>query len=210
MLINGLGAISTGATLCVVLVAKFTSGAWVSMLLIALLLATMLWVQRHYSQVREELRCLTPVNAKGIAPPIVIIPIQDWGKVSQRAMEFALTLSEDIRALHVVSEEEPDSLSELWNKFVEAPMKREGRKPAKLETLPSPYRLILAPIVDYVVKTEKENPGRQIAVVVPELVEKHWYHYPLHNQRAELLKALLLLHGGHQIVLVNVPWYLEA
>jgi hypothetical protein len=85
-------------------------------------------------------------------------------------------------------------------------MKQAGRKPARLEMLPSPYRLILAPIVEYVVKTARENPERQIAVVVPELVEKHWYHYPLHNQRAELLKALLLLQGGKQIVLVNVPW----
>jgi len=57
---------------------------------------------------------------------------------------------------------------------------------------------------------EKCNPGRQIAVIVPELVEKHWYHYPLHNQRAELLKAFLLLRGSPRIVLINVPWYIEA
>ena len=77
-------------------------------------------------------------------------------------------------------------------------------------TLPSPYRLILTPILDYVLKIEQENPDRQIAMIVPELVEQHWYHYPLHNQRAELLKALLLLHGSQRIVLINVPWYIEA
>jgi len=54
------------------------------------------------------------------------------------------------------------------------------------------------------------NPGRQIAVIVPELVERHWYHYPLHNQRAELLKALLLVKGSRNIVLINVPWYIKA
>jgi hypothetical protein len=64
--------------------------------------------------------------------------------------------------------------------------------------------------LDFVLQTEKDNPGRQIAVIVPELVEQHWYHYPLHNQRAEILKAFLLLHGSERIVLINVPWYIEA
>jgi hypothetical protein len=69
---------------------------------------------------------------------------------------------------------------------------------------------VLRPILEYVLKVEQEEPGRQIAIIVPELVEKHWYHYPLHNQRAELLKALLLLHGSQRIVLINVPWYIKA
>ena len=77
-------------------------------------------------------------------------------------------------------------------------------------TLESPYRLIIKPILDYVLEMEQKNPGRQIAVVVPELVERHWYHYPLHNQRAELLKALLLVRGSRNIVLINVQWYIEA
>jgi hypothetical protein len=49
-----------------------------------------------------------------------------------------------------------------------------------------------------------------VAVVGPELVEKHWYHYPLHNQRAEVLKAWLLFRGSRNIVLINVPWYIQA
>ena len=76
--------------------------------------------------------------------------------------------------------------------------------------LASPYRLVLRRILDYVLEIEKEHPDRQIGVIVPELVEKHWYHYPLHNQRAEFLKALILLHGSQRIVLINVPWHLKA
>jgi len=68
----------------------------------------------------------------------------------------------------------------------------------------------LKPILEYVLQMEAQNPGRQIAIIVPELVEKHWYHYPLHNQRAELLKAFLLLKGSPNIVLINVPWYTQA
>jgi amino acid transporter len=210
MLINGLGAFVTGITLLVVLVAKFTSGAWVSALLIVILLAGMMSVRRHYAQVAQETASTSPLNIHGLQPPIVVVPIQAWGKVSQRALEFGLVLSPDIRALHVASEEETNALQEEWSRVAEAPVKAAGGTPPQLITLPSPYRLVLKPILDYVSQIEKENPGRQIAIIVPELVEKHWYHYPLHNQRAELLKALLLLQGRKGVVLINVPWYIEA
>ena len=130
--------------------------------------------------------------------PIVIVPIQEWGKIAQRALQFALTLSADIRALHVATEDETNALREQWAKVVVAPLQQAGRTPPELVTLPSPYRLILKPILDYVLQVERDHPDRQIAVIVPELVEKHWYHYPLHNQRAELLIQFLLLHGSKQ------------
>ena len=77
--------------------------------------------------------------------------------------------------------------------------------------LESPYRWVLQPILDHVLKMEKENPlTRQIVVVLPELVERHWYHYLLHNQRAAVLKGWLLVRGSSRIVVVNVPWYLDA
>jgi amino acid transporter len=210
MIVNGLGAVATGITLIVVLVAKFTSGAWVSALLVAGLVATMLWVRRHYRDVARETCSTSPLKVGIVEPPIVIVPINEWGKVAQRGLQFALTLSPDIRVLHVATEEETNSLREQWSKIVEEPVKQAGRIPPKLITLASPYRLILRPILDYVVQIENEIPGRQIAVIVPELVERHWYHYPLHNQRAELLKALILLHSSKRIVLINVPWYIEA
>ena len=210
MIVNGLGAVATGITLVVVLVAKFTSGAWVSALLIAALVSSMLWVRGHYRAVAAETSSSAPLQIGTLGPPIVIVPIQDWGKISQRALQFALTLSPDIRAVHVVTEDETNALREEWDRVVGAPLQQAGRTPPELITLPSPYRLILKPILDYVLQIEKDHPDRQIAVIVPELVEKHWYHYPLHNQRAELLKAFLLLHDSQRIVLINVPWYIEA
>jgi len=210
MIVNGLGALATGATLLVVLVAKFRSGAWISVLLIALMVTIMLRVRRHYRIVAIETCSTSPLDVGYLEPPVVVVPIQDWGKVAQRALEFGLTLSTDIRALHVATEEETNALRKRWPEVVAAPLEKVGRKPPELITLQSPYRLVLRPILDYVLQVEKEHPGRQIAVIVPELVEKHWYHYPLHNQRAELLKALILLHGSQRIVLINVPWYLKA
>ncbi len=210
MIVNGLGAVATGITLVVVLVTKFTSGAWVSALLIAGLVSTMLWVRRHYNEVAQETCSTAPLEVGTLGPPIVVVPIHEWGKIAQRALQFALTLSPDIRAVHVATEEETDALRNDWSRVVEAPVRQAGGTPPQLITLPSPYRLILRPILEYVLKAERENPGRQIAVVVPELVEKHWYHYPLHKQRAELLKALLLLHCSERIVLINVPWQIKA
>jgi len=210
MIVNGLGAVATGVTLIVVLVAKFTSGAWVSALLIGLIVAAMLWVRRHYDRVQAELVCDAPLRVAQTHPPVVVVAIQQWGKVAQRALHFALSLSTDIRAVHVAMEDEAGTLRENWNADVEVPVTQAGRAAPQLVILPSPYRLVLRPILEYVLKVEQEQPHRQIAIIVPELVEKHWYHYPLHNQRAELLKALLLLHGSKRIVLINVPWYLKA
>jgi amino acid transporter len=209
-IVNGMGAIATGVTLMVVLVAKFAAGAWVSALLIAGMMATMLWVRRHYDAVGRETQISTPLQITKLGPPIVIVPIQAWTTISQRALQFALTLSPEIHAVHVGTEEETNALEDDWNRIVAEPVTRAGGTPPNLVKLVSPYRLIIRPILDYVLATEAQNPGREIAVIVPELVEKHWYHYPLHNQRAELLKALLLLRGSRNIVLINVPWYIEA
>jgi hypothetical protein len=86
----------------------------------------------------------------------------------------------------------------------------EGARIPKLVTLPSPYRLVVHPILDYITKVEKENPERTIAVVIATIVEQHWYHYFLHNQRGQMLTALLLLSGDERINIINVPWHLKA
>lgn len=209
MFINGLGALATGVTLLVVLVAKFTEGAWVTALLVAVLLIFMVRVRRHYDRVAHEVESSAALDVRGQSPPIVIVPIQEWGKIAQNALRFALTLSPDIHAVHVATEEDTSELQEKWSRVVDAPAKKGGINAPKLVTLTSPYRLVITPIVDYVLKTERANPGRNIAVIVPELVERHWYHYPLHNQRAQLLKALILFKGDQRIILMNVPWYLK-
>jgi len=84
-----------------------------------------------------------------------------------------------------------------------------GLPAPELVVMPSPYRWVLRPIIEYVLQAERDHPGRVIAVVVPELVERRWYHYMLHNQRAEVLKALLVARGSQGITVINVPWYLN-
>jgi amino acid transporter len=208
MLINGFGALATGLTLLVILVAKFAAGAWVVVLLIPAILIFMGRVRRHYDLTHEELALKQGVvlSAENLEPPIVVIPVDQWNAATQKALQFGMTLSPDVRAVHVTCDADADKKTP-W-KWEENPPPAE-RAP-KMVTLPSPFRLIIHPIVDYVLKLEKENPERTVAVVIPSMVERHWYHYFLHNQRGQMLTALLLLQGDDRINIVNVPWYLKA
>jgi len=210
MLVNGLGAVATGITSLVVLVTKFTQGAWVSVLLIVAMLATMVRVRRHYARVAEETRSVSPLDVTKPQAPLVIVLIQEWNRIAQNALEFALALSTEITAVHVAMEGEDQHLQREWARNVEAPVTRAGLVPPRLVVLPSPYRLVALPICDYVLKVKADYPSRQIAVIVPELVERHWYHYPLHNKRAEILKWFILFRGNERIILINTPWYIKA
>ena len=64
-------------------------------------------------------------------------------------------------------------------------------------------------MVDYILKAEKESDPRKVCVLVPELVVKHWWENLLHNRRADLLKAILLIRGTRRIIVINIPWYLD-
>jgi len=210
MLVNGFGALATATTVVVVIIAKFTEGAWVTMMLIPGLMILMVSVRRHYDRVAGEIADPSPLDLSNLRPPLVVLPISDWSKVTEKALRFALTLSSDIQALFVHSEQEPENLPKHWKHLVEEPARQAGLASPQLVVLESPYRYVIAPILDYVLDLERRNPDRQVAVLVPEMVESHWYHYPLHNQRAEWLKALLLLKGNQRIIVINVPWYVNA
>jgi hypothetical protein len=95
-----------------------------------------------------------------------------------------------------------------WETNVAAPFRATNLPAPKLTLLQSPFRLVLMPLVDHVLLLEANNPHRQIAVLVPELVVKKWWQTLLHNQRAQLLKLLLLVRGNQRIIVINIPWYL--
>jgi hypothetical protein len=99
-------------------------------------------------------------------------------------------------------------LAARWEDHVVAPIKREGLQMPELVTIPSSYRFVITPLMDYILELEEKHPGRKVAVLLPELVVRHWWENALHNQRVQLLKLLLLLKGNQRIVVVNIPWYL--
>ena len=92
--------------------------------------------------------------------------------------------------------------------MVLVPLREKNLIEPELITVKSSFRTILSPLMDYVLKLEDENPGRKIAVILPELVVRHWWENLLHNQRVQILKVILLLRGNQRIVVVNIPWYL--
>jgi amino acid transporter len=204
IVVNGIGALATGLTTIVIVVAKFTSGAWVVVVLIPALLMFMGRIRFHYDQANAEVALTGRVelSAESLEPPIVLVPVDRWNAATEKALQFALTLSPDVRAVHVTCDADEDK---PW-----AQNPPEGTRVPQLVTLPSPFRLVLTPIVEYALKVEKENPERTVAVVIASMVERHWYHYFLHNQRGQLLTALLLLRGEERINIINVPWYLKA
>jgi hypothetical protein len=209
MAVNGVGATATGLTLLVVLVAKFVAGAWVTALLIPLIILLMIMVKRHYTRVDSQTADDAPLDMSDVRPPFVIVPLDRWSRITEKGMRFALALSHDVRAVHIDCGEHNEALEAVWQRDVVAPVQAAGLPVPELITLQSPYRVIIVPLVDYVLKMEQENQGRTIAVLVPELVVKHWWENLLHNQRAQLLKLLLLVKGNQGIVVLNIPWYLQ-
>jgi hypothetical protein len=118
-------------------------------------------------------------------------------------------MSNDIRCVHVQVGDQPDSISLDWDKQIVQPLCDEGQCIPKLEILRSPYRYVLQPMIDYILKVEKESHFQKVCVLVPELVVRNWWENLLHNRRADLLKVLLLVRGNQRIIVINIPWYLQ-
>lgn len=89
------------------------------------------------------------------------------------------------------------------------PCVKSGVPSPKLVVVTSPYRRLYAPLVEFLVELQTTRPERPIAVVVPELVERRWYHYFLHNQTAAIIKGYLYFSGLERVAVVNVPWYIK-
>ena len=209
MFVNGLGALATGVTAVVVLVAKFVDGAWITALLIMLMILLMRSVKRHYLRVNKETALDRPILPAHISQPIVVLPIDRWSRITEKALSFALTMSCDIRCLHVQTADDPDEISRDWERDVAGPLRAAGKCVPRLDILKSPFRYVLAPVIDYILTVERESEFNKVCVLVPELVVRHWWENLLHNRRADMLKLILLMRGNRRIVVINIPWYLE-
>jgi len=207
--LNAFGAVATATTLVIVAITKFASGAWITMVLIPLIMVMMFSIRRHYDRLRSEISNAAPIDLGDRTAPVVVMPMMAWTTVSRAGLEFAFKICWEVYVVHVSTGEGEKEFLSHWQKEVEVQARQAGIRMPQLKILKSPYRFVIGPIVDYVLELEARNPGRQIAVIIPELVEKHWYHNFLHNQRATWLKAALLLKGNRRIVIINVPWYTD-
>jgi amino acid transporter len=208
MFVNGTGAVATGITTVIVLIAKFTSGAWVTALLVPTLILLMVGIKQHYTRVKGEVAEKAPINLENMQQPLVVLPIARWDRMTEKAVRFALMLSKEIKVVNVDCDDGEESLCAVWDRNVLDPIRAKGMHEPELVTLHSTFRLVVMPLMEYIMELEHQNPGRKITVLLPELVVRHWWENALHNQRVQLLKVLLLLKGNEHIVVVNIPWYL--
>jgi len=210
LLVNALGATATGATLLVIVVAKFMEGAWLAVLVVPALLYLFSRIRRFNEGIDEEVEVDGPLQLDTPPPPVIVVPLKRLDRLGRKALRLAASMSPDVRVLHVLTQEPNlDPMRSRWREYVEKPFQSSGINPPTLVEIPSEYREFFDPVLKYVRDIAAENPRRYIGVFVPELVERRWYHFLLHSHRATMLKGLLLLRGGPQVVIINTPWHLH-
>jgi amino acid transporter len=209
-LVNGLGGLVTGITVLVVLVAKFVEGAWITLLFIPFLVFFFRLVRRHYHAVARATWTVEPVKpVNHDLCPIAVVPVDHWSCIVKQAIEFASRISKEIIVVHVEPGEHSELLKDDWERYVAKPFRDAGSEPPRFEVLPSPYRFVIVPLVQYVRELAEKHRDRRIVVVIPELVEDRWYEYFLHNQRGRLLEWTLLVHGNERIFTVSSPYHVS-
>jgi amino acid transporter len=208
MWVNGVGAVATGVTLVVVVVSKFLEGAWIAVLVVPLLVFMFWRISRHYESVAKQVADDNPLVLADTRPPIVVVPVQSWSKITSRGLRFALELSKDVRALHILTQDSTISeLTGVWEDLVGGPARAAGFPVPQLVLRKSTYRQFFAPFVEYVELLRDQNPDRDVIVIVPDLVVHRWYHTFLHNNRGAVLRSLLRRRGGPRVVVVSTPFY---
>ncbi len=176
MVVNGVDALATGATALVVLAAKFTEGVWVVTVIALLLISMMTAIHRHYRRVAREVApqgrfCDRRSEAAARHPAV-----DHWTAAAQKALHFALTLSSEIEIVHVECESSAPA-DKPWQVQITEPARAAGRPAPKITLLQSPYSFVVRLIIDHVLAREGEQQDRPVAVVLAELVERHWYDY---------------------------------
>lgn len=206
---NGIGGVATGITFLVVIVTKFTEGAWIVFLVIPILYLFMLAIHRHYKMVSGQLALNRSIELDPVQRIIAVVPLFNITSLAQRALQIAYSLSEEIKIIHIEREDGPQSFQSEWKRNVLPALNRAQLPQPELITLKSPYRQVVMPILSQIWRLEKDNPDQTIAVLIPQLVESHWYYSFLHNHHGTILRTLLLMKGRNRIVVINVPWHIE-
>jgi len=198
-ILNGVGAFATGMATVVIAVTKFTHGAWMVIVFIPIMIFAFLSIRRHYDMIVGQ---LTPKAVDLAQPELhrVLIPISTFNKGTVRAITYARSISEDVRAIYVTLDPlRTAKLQDIWREW-----KLED---IALVTLDSPYRSVIQPLVEYIDQLQRENSHQLITVVLPEFVAARWWQQILHNQTALLIRGVLLFKKG--VVVTSVRQFLE-
>jgi amino acid transporter len=209
-ILNLTGAIATAATLLVVVASKFTEGAWLTVVIIPLLVLFFRFVRAHEERIDRETDMSGPLQVEHPPPPIVVVPIKRLNRVARKALRLAVSISPEVQVIQVFAEDlDMEDLRRNWREMVEEPLTESGFRPPELVLIRSPYREFFGPLLRHVREQAAANPHRYVAVVVPELVDRKWYELVIRSHRSTLLKGLLLFGGGPRVLVINTPWYLR-
>jgi amino acid transporter len=206
--INAFGATSTAIMVVLVLVSKFVEGAWISAVIVGLFVALLWGVRRHHDRVERALRAERPVDFGAPRPRLAIVPVLRWDAMTLKGLQFATGFADEVIAVQVLTGDRPeDDLASQWAERVEKAAERAGVDAPRLVVLQSEYRKHLTPLLCFVSDLAESRPDLQIAVIVPELAERRWYHSLLHTHMASILRAMLLVRGGPEVVIISAPWF---
>lgn len=198
LLVNGVGALTTGVATLIIATTKFWDGSWIVLFLVPLLIMMFHGIRSHYKAVKEQISLTRDSRPPRPRHNLILIPISGVNRSVVRAVDYARSRGGDIKALLVDVNKEETALAEIqwaqWGCGV------------PLIVLPSPYRSILGSIMDFVEEQRQKDPDCWITVVLPEILPARWWQNILHNQRALMLKASLLFKD--RVVLTDVPFHL--
>jgi amino acid transporter len=198
--INAFGATLAGVVLVIVVITKFDKGAYLVLIAMPILYATMRAINKHYTRVAHELA----TEDTGLMLPArnhSVVLVSKVHKPTLRALAFAkATRPDTLTALTVnVNDEDTRALLAEWERH---------DLPVQLTVLESPYREVTRPLVDYIRKLRADRPRDIVNVFIPEYVVGHWWEQLLHNQSALRLKGRLLFQPG--VMVTSVPWQLVS
>jgi amino acid transporter len=203
--LNGIGALATLVVLTVIVLTKFVAGAWLVVVAIPLLVWIFISINRHYKYVAERLSINDlaprgyiprPRTERVSHPAIVIVGHLNRGTVE--ALDYARSIADEIIAVHVdIGSTDRTKLRNRW---------AELESDIQLEIIESPFRSLIAPIVDFISNYEKQHPDVLSTIIIPAFVTKNWWEGLLHNQTTLFLKAALL--GKRSRVVTTVRYYL--
>ena len=196
--LNGTGAVLTATAAAVFVASKFMEGAWVVVLTVPTLMLLFSRIESYYGAVGRELDLGRPPERPVAARSLVIVPVGSISRLAELALQAALSLSDDVIAVSV--HPDPEQAAEFRARW------EQWNPGVPLETLESPHRSLVHPIVDYVERAQRD--GRQIAVLIPEVQPRHWRYRILQNQRGLLLATVL--RAGTDAVICTIPYRLSS
>jgi amino acid transporter len=193
--LNGIGAAATGLVSIIQVVTKFTMGGWIIALIIPLIIGVLWTIHRHYTAFSEDIRF---VGQSPITPlhHTVIVPVNGVTKATSAALVYATAISDEVVAVYVeVDQRDTARIVAEWEAWdIGVP----------LEVVPSPYRSILKPLVEFVDNLRMVTPGELVTVVVPEIVPKRWWEHLLHNKTALYIRTAFLFKPN--VVVTAIPY----